>query len=287
MNFAEDSAPLDPEKKIELKSYALRLGDGAEFAEFDALQWRLTVFHVLGVYRQVSLGYAEIYLLDYFTKNPGKIISRQELLDHAWGARVVTQGSLNQAISNLRGILGDDQSRKIIITVPRQGYQFRSDAVMEWKEWIKYKEEIICPAESDKKSNETQQPTKKIGYRKYWRMLALWGGLSILVLLFFVGIMTTYFYKISPPYAIENFTTPRSKIKLVTNNQESLDTTSNFLQPLFKRMDALGGGHALINLHRNYLEFNCLHSDGSIYTLLVQTKRVHAIEDEYIKDCLR
>jgi DNA-binding winged helix-turn-helix (wHTH) protein/TolB-like protein len=62
-------------------------------------------------------------LLVRLTESPGIALSKQELMDAVWPGVVVTDDSLTQAISELRGAL-DDRDQKIIKTIPKRGYLF-------------------------------------------------------------------------------------------------------------------------------------------------------------------
>lgn len=277
----------EPERRVD--SYALRLGDGLEFAEFSPTLWRLSVYHVLGVSRQVSLGYAEAYLLEYFITHPGEMTSRQELLDHAWADRMVSQGSLNQAISNLRALLGDDQKREIILTVPRRGYQFSAEALMDWKDWLTRKEAIlgVADAPAEASSEVAVLPAGPVVAPGRWQMPTLWGLSAILALALLTGVLSSYFYTLFPPFASTRFDTQQTRVTLIARNQDELQSTKNFVQPVLQRLDALGGGRVLINRLYDYLELHCLRPDGTLHTLLVHAKRLQALENAYLQRCLK
>jgi cholera toxin transcriptional activator len=80
--------------------------------------------------QRIDLGYSGSRLLERLLYKPGEIVSREELLQHAWADRVVSQGSLNQQIYVLRHILGDEKERQIIQTLPRRGYLFNSNFLL-------------------------------------------------------------------------------------------------------------------------------------------------------------
>ena len=55
---------------------------------------------------------------------PGQVITRTELLDAVWGATIVQEDALTQAVSQLRRLLDDDPRRPAYIeTIPKQGYR--------------------------------------------------------------------------------------------------------------------------------------------------------------------
>lgn len=61
-------------------------------------------------------------LLRRFLENPGRLISREELISELWAGRVVTDDSLVQCVGELRAAL-DDRAHRIIRTVSRRGYR--------------------------------------------------------------------------------------------------------------------------------------------------------------------
>ena len=68
-------------------------------------------------------------LLTYLLENPGRDISRDELLENIWDGHIVTDGAINRVVVNLRKALGDDDKiRKFIVTVPKTGYRFVGSA---------------------------------------------------------------------------------------------------------------------------------------------------------------
>ncbi len=62
-------------------------------------------------------------LLVHLADRAGTVVSKQELMAAIWPGLVVTDDSLTQAISELRGAL-DDRDQKLIKTIPKRGYLF-------------------------------------------------------------------------------------------------------------------------------------------------------------------
>ncbi len=64
-------------------------------------------------------------LLNYFLKNPGRLLRKQELLDAVWQDTAVGENALTRVIALVRKAL-DDNSRepRFIETVPTVGYRF-------------------------------------------------------------------------------------------------------------------------------------------------------------------
>jgi predicted ATPase/DNA-binding winged helix-turn-helix (wHTH) protein len=66
--------------------------------------------------------------LKYFVENPGRLISKQELMQAVWPDAFVTDDSLVQCAVELRRAL-DDGSQQLLKTVPRRGYLFTAQVV--------------------------------------------------------------------------------------------------------------------------------------------------------------
>jgi len=69
-------------------------------------------------------------LLILFAANPGRILSKQELMDAVWPNIHVGEDSLFQCIRELRTALGDDQ-RQIVKLVSGRGYIFDAEVLNE------------------------------------------------------------------------------------------------------------------------------------------------------------
>jgi TolB-like protein/DNA-binding winged helix-turn-helix (wHTH) protein/Tfp pilus assembly protein PilF len=66
----------------------------------------------------------------YLVENAGEVLEKDRLMSAVWPGVVVEENNLNQTVSHLRRVLGDDGAeRRYILTVPRRGYQFVADVV--------------------------------------------------------------------------------------------------------------------------------------------------------------
>jgi Tol biopolymer transport system component/DNA-binding winged helix-turn-helix (wHTH) protein len=64
-------------------------------------------------------------VLVYLLRNPGRLVTKNELLDAVWEATSVSENSLTRSIASLRRQLGDDaREPKFIATVHTEGYRF-------------------------------------------------------------------------------------------------------------------------------------------------------------------
>jgi DNA-binding winged helix-turn-helix (wHTH) protein/predicted ATPase len=64
-------------------------------------------------------------VLCYLAEHPGRLVTKEELLDAVWGGRCVSEGVLKTTIQLLRKVLQDtSQAPRYIETQPRRGYRF-------------------------------------------------------------------------------------------------------------------------------------------------------------------
>ena len=67
-------------------------------------------------------------VLTYLARNPGKVVSQNELLDNIWPDTVVTPNTLQRSIAQLRKAFGDDRkSQAYIKTHAKQGYSLECE----------------------------------------------------------------------------------------------------------------------------------------------------------------
>lgn len=62
-------------------------------------------------------------VLLYLVRNPGRLVSKDELMDSVWANLAVTENSLVQCIKEIRQALGDEQ-QQTVQTVAKRGYLF-------------------------------------------------------------------------------------------------------------------------------------------------------------------
>lgn len=67
-------------------------------------------------------------VLRHLAMRAGRLVTKDELLEAIWPGLVVTDGSLTQAVSDVRVSLGET-GRRLIKTVPKRGYLLVADAV--------------------------------------------------------------------------------------------------------------------------------------------------------------
>jgi two-component system, OmpR family, phosphate regulon response regulator PhoB len=79
--------------------------------------------------REVHLGPTEFRLLDYLMQHPGRVFSREQLLDAVWGSDVYVEArTVDVHIGRLRKALNRDDEIDPIRTVRSAGYSLDADA---------------------------------------------------------------------------------------------------------------------------------------------------------------
>lgn len=64
-------------------------------------------------------------LLAFLVRNPGRVLTKDELLQAVWPSTFVTEDSLTQCIRDVRKCIGDE-AQSVIRTVPRRGYMLQA-----------------------------------------------------------------------------------------------------------------------------------------------------------------
>ncbi|WP_300527299.1 phosphate regulon transcriptional regulator PhoB [Maricaulis sp.] len=75
--------------------------------------------------REIHLGPTEFRLLDYLMQHPGRVFSREQLLDAVWGSDVYVEArTVDVHVGRLRKALNTKEERDPIRTVRSAGYSF-------------------------------------------------------------------------------------------------------------------------------------------------------------------
>jgi DNA-binding response OmpR family regulator len=98
----------------------------AETVEFKGLRIDLKSYEVTVNGRNVNLSPTEFKLLRFLCQNPGRVYSRDQILDQVWGDEsYVEPRTVDVHIRRLRAqIEPDDNSPDYIVTVRGVGYKF-------------------------------------------------------------------------------------------------------------------------------------------------------------------
>ncbi|MGB0989066.1 MAG: winged helix-turn-helix domain-containing protein, partial [Pseudoalteromonas spongiae] len=92
---------------------------------FDAIQVN-TQTNTLTINGKVTECEPKLFeLLIFFCRNSQRALSRDELIEHVWQGRVVSDAAVNRAISQLRKLIEPEPTKPIyIVTVSKVGYRF-------------------------------------------------------------------------------------------------------------------------------------------------------------------
>jgi adenylate cyclase len=113
-------------------------------------------------------------VLRFLVENPGRLVSKDELVDAVWARIAVADDSVAQCISEIRNAIGDRQQR-IIRTFPRRGYRF------EVPVQTASPESKVDPAETSAAVPDVTVRRRSGVLRRLWPLAAA-GGLLLLAL---------------------------------------------------------------------------------------------------------
>ena len=75
--------------------------------------------------KRIRLSSSQSAVLICLVTHAGVLVSKEKVIQAGWGGSAVSDNSLNQAISRLRKLLGDDRKHATYIeTIPQEGYRF-------------------------------------------------------------------------------------------------------------------------------------------------------------------
>jgi two-component system alkaline phosphatase synthesis response regulator PhoP len=113
-------------KAVLRRSEARRAVDQAELFEFKGLRIDFRSYEVAVDGKRVDLSPTEFRLLKFLSRNPGRVYSREQILDRVWGDDAfVEPRTVDVHIRRLRTrIEHDESSPDYIITVRGVGYKF-------------------------------------------------------------------------------------------------------------------------------------------------------------------
>lgn len=97
----------------------------APYFRFDDVIVDPAAFTVTKDGRKLDLEPRAFHVLRYLLEHPGRLVTKDELIQEVWGGSFVTDNALTRVIAQLRRELGDSaKAARYIETVPTQGYRF-------------------------------------------------------------------------------------------------------------------------------------------------------------------
>ncbi len=109
-------------QKLSMGSMSMKAAEIFQFGEFQIDAGARTLRREKAI---VTLNFRAFDVLLYLVQNPGRVLTRDELLKNAWPDAFVDEHSLAQSISVLRRALEEKPGdNSYIVTLPGRGYQF-------------------------------------------------------------------------------------------------------------------------------------------------------------------
>jgi len=119
-----------------------------------------------------------------FIENPGRLLSKDELLEKVWTDEFVEEGNLARNVFIIRKALGDtDKDHRYIVTVSGHGYRFNANLIRTG--WEVSKDIAISTQDFESAKSEDARPTvaKEPEYARSRSNLFLFGGGLLLLAL--------------------------------------------------------------------------------------------------------
>lgn len=267
-----------------LSCLVLRTGRADSFAHFYPALYQLILIKE-GAEEKVDLGFSGSRLLERLLQKPGEVVSREELMSHAWSDRVVGQGSLNQQIYTLRQVLGDEKSREIIQTLPRRGYMLNPSFLSNAPDTPEpaAATESVQPVPDPSPSVHHEPPQTERNQRSLLIALPV-----CLVLL--GGALLIYLYVMSRPVELlsNQMNIGQATIIYVDRTEQHLQQLTHAVQPLASRMAALvtEPTDLIFGMASGYYEVLCLKADDSVHSLMFHESQLNRIADLQLQACL-
>lgn len=227
---------------------------------------------------RVELGYAGSRLLDRLLQTPGQVIAREELMNHAWPDRVVGQGSLNQQIYSLRQLFCDEKGREVIQTLPRRGYQFNPNYVIERRATAP---PPVAPAVTPVEVVPAVEPTPIVRSR--------WPAMALFCTTLLAGLGVSAWVKDTPGgLATRNIEQGQVILHLVADHPSELDALEHDGSQLLARLADLSTRPALATLdsYGGYFQLFCHQASGTTNWLMFHPNQMDRLSDEQLSQCL-
>jgi DNA-binding winged helix-turn-helix (wHTH) protein len=131
----------------------------------------------LGGNEEIAIRPKTFEFLRYLVSNPGRLVSKDELLTAVWPNVIVSEDSLVQCVTELRRALRD-HDQHLIKTVQRRGYRF--EAAVSAESAAAVPQAANAPTRSATDDPPARHDRRKIGRPRYAMMLIAIGALVML-----------------------------------------------------------------------------------------------------------
>ncbi|PNY78772.1 winged helix-turn-helix domain-containing protein [Pseudomonas fluorescens] len=267
--------------------------------------------------REITLGYAHGKILELLVASAGEIVTREKIFAIAWPGRVVTQNSLNQAISVLRSLFGDYDAH-IIRTIPRRGYIFNREYLVDVSDPI-FKAlqlsvetlsndsdgaeflDVNSDIEVDKAESSDApeiysdasiiKPVNISGKRATitifnFEYISIF---AILVLGLFLIFRIYFFWEEKTWFDTKLIVNGEQSVLLVASDALELAGVERATELVRQRFMSLARGESylIFNKMHSYLDIICVNSNPHPNYILVYEESISLISDQQIAECLK
>lgn len=249
------------------------------YANFYPALYQLTLVKA-GSEEKVDLGFSGSRLLERLLRSPGEVVAREELMNHAWSDRVVGQGSLNQQVYTLRQVLADEKTREIIQTLPRRGYLFNPNYLMDTPSPAEAgeSEDIGTPAPADRPPSPQRRHVGRTS-------LAMLGGMALLGL----GLLG-YAYQASSPTRLlaSELNIGKASVAYLGEDKQALQQLIMQTRGLSSRLATLADKpvELVLGMSSGFYEVLCLQPGGGVRSLMLHESQLGTLADEQLRRCL-
>lgn len=270
--------------------YAIRCAKVGHFVLFVPQRQLLTLIET-GSQSPLELGFAPSRLLELLLRNADAIVPREEILDYAWPGRVVTQNSLNQAISSLRELLGDEQDKKIIQTIPRRGYLFNASFLVAAEE-LPVHDELVVDVRNQV-DESTIFPLTSLSRLKQSviRRVSTTYLVSAIALLMLGSLVWRVDWVLlwQPGFIAHTAQDKNQRLIYTAPSQARLASLEREVAPLRERLVnlAITPGSLAFNRVNDYYDVVCIDQYHAVEFIFVHKLQLATITDQQLQDCLK
>lgn len=256
-----------------------------QLVHFDPTCQLLTTWTEQQETAKTELSFSSSRLLEMLIRRADTVVSREDILTYAWPNRVVTQSSLNQAISSIREQLGDDFEKKIIQTMPRRGYQFNSRFLISIKEWLALQNEAgSIPSTPSPLPYTMAAPSHRIVQHRHLLLLAL-----IIFLLVTLVLRINFSLFLQPNLVISNQQAGHQQLIYTATNKDQLSALQTEVTFLQEKLLSLPEPPSILLFNRMYSFYDiiCISQESKVFSMLLHESQLSNITDQQLLACAK
>ncbi|WP_421535056.1 winged helix-turn-helix domain-containing protein [Pseudomonas marginalis] len=284
MQSSIESTSSDKGIQIEAKKMVILCASGGRQVVFCPSHNTL-VIHEYNNQRKVELGYSSSRILEILIDRADVIVSRDEIFAFAWPDRIVGQNSLNQAISTIRELLGDEEHRTIIQTIPRRGYQFNSEFLAAAGQVSESHEIPPIPLSS---SPSLELPQGRLSWLAGWLSTEkVLTGIALILAISFLWRIDWILW-LQPDFVKETDTQGLLTVWYTGADTPEVERLQNSMAPVLARMESLleVPGTVIFNTMHSFYEILCI-SGSTVEFVSVHQSKLATLTDEQLDRCLK